>query len=110
MEPVEEGGFDGPQQDDIRAGEVARISAGHDSAWRMTGEQDEAYNALGHALRLALSPDQVRWELATSQQRLLDAIASAHTGPTVHLLPLFGRGHRAPPTNADSSRPGILRV
>src|SRR5438067_8869398 len=63
--------------DDLRAGEVARISAGHDSAWRMTGEQDEAYNTLGHALRRALSPDQVRWELATSGQRLLDAIASA---------------------------------
>ena len=63
--------------DDIRASEVVRISAGHDSAWRMTGEQDEAYNALGHHLRLALSPDQARWELATSRQRLLDAISSA---------------------------------
>ena len=63
--------------DDIRATEVVRISAGHDSAWRMTGEQDEAYNALGHHLRLALSPDQARWELATSRQRLLDAISSA---------------------------------
>ena len=63
--------------DDIRAGEVARISAGHDSAWRMTDEQAEAYNALGHALRLALSLDQVRWELATSGRRLLDAITSA---------------------------------
>jgi len=63
--------------DDIRAGEVARISAGHDSAWRMTDEQAEAYNALGHPLRRALSLDQVRWELATSGQRLLDAIASA---------------------------------
>ena len=63
--------------DDVRAGEVARISAGHDSAWRMTDEQGEAYNALGYALRRALSPDQVRWELATCHQRLLDAIASA---------------------------------
>jgi len=63
--------------DDIRASEVVRISAGHDSAWRMTGEQDAAYNALGHDLRLALSLDQVRWELATSRQRLLDAISSA---------------------------------
>ena len=63
--------------DDIRAGEVARISAGHDSAWRMTPDQDEAFNALGHALRLALPLDQVRWELATSRQRLLDAISSA---------------------------------
>ena len=63
--------------DNIRASEVVRISAGHDSAWRMTSAQDEAYNALAHDLRLALSPDQARWELATSRQRLLDAISSA---------------------------------
>ena len=63
--------------DDIRAGEVVRISAGHDSVWRMTDEQGEAYNALGYALRRELSLDQVRWELATSWQRLRDAIASA---------------------------------
>jgi len=63
--------------DDIRASEVTRISAGHDSAWRMTGEQDEAYNALGHALRGTLSLDQVRWELVTSRQRLVDAITAA---------------------------------
>src|SRR5262245_21534957 len=64
-------------RDDIRASEVTRISAGHDSAWHMTGEQDEAYNALGRTLRGALSVDQVRWELATSRARLLDAIAAA---------------------------------
>ncbi len=63
--------------DDVRAGEVVRISAGHDSAWRMTGEQDAAYNLLGYSLQLALSLDQVRWELATARQRLLDAISSA---------------------------------
>src|SRR5262245_872542 len=63
--------------DDIRASEVERISAGHASAWRMTEDQAEAYNALGHPLRQALSLDQVRWELASSRQRLLDAIASA---------------------------------
>ena len=63
--------------DDLRAGEVARISAGHDSAWRMADEQEEAFNAVGYALRRDLSLDQARWELATSQQRLLDAIASA---------------------------------
>lgn len=63
--------------DDIRVSEVVRISAGHDSAWRMTGDQDGVYNALGHNLRLALSLDQVRWELTTSRQRLLDAISSA---------------------------------
>ena|ERR1700674_4472403 len=63
--------------DDTRASEVMRISAGHDSAWRMTGEQDEAYNALAYDLRMALSLEQVTWELATSRQRLLDAISSA---------------------------------
>jgi len=65
------------QWDDIRASEVVRISAGHDSAWRMTGEQDEAYNALAYSLRRDLSLAQTRWELATSRQRLLDASASA---------------------------------
>ena len=63
--------------DDIRAAEVARISDGHASAWRMTGEQDAAYNDLGYALRRDLSLDQVRWELTTSHQRLLDAITAA---------------------------------
>ncbi len=63
--------------DDVRTSEVVRISAGHDSAWRMTGDQDEVFSALGHDLRLALSLDQARWELATSRQRLLDAISSA---------------------------------
>jgi uncharacterized damage-inducible protein DinB len=37
--------------DDIRAAEVARISAGHDSAWRMTEEQDESLNMMTHGLR-----------------------------------------------------------
>lgn len=63
--------------DDMRASEVVRISTGHGSAWRMTGDQDEAFNALAQDLRLTLSLDQVRWELATSRQRLLDAISSA---------------------------------
>lgn len=43
----------------------------------MSEEQDAAYNALGYALRRNLSLDQVRWELAASQQRVLDAISSA---------------------------------
>jgi uncharacterized damage-inducible protein DinB len=63
--------------DDIRTSEVVRISAGQESAWRTTGDQDEAYNVLVHDLRLGLPLDQVRWELATSRQRLLDAISSA---------------------------------
>src|SRR5947209_439082 len=63
--------------DDLRADEVTRISAGHDAAWRMNDEQDEAYNQVGYQVRVALPLQQVRWELATSRQRLLDAIASA---------------------------------
>jgi len=63
--------------DDIRAEEVLRISAGHESAWRMTPEHEAAYGPLAYALRLNLSLDQVRWELATSHRRLLDAIAAA---------------------------------
>src|SRR5205814_8068768 len=63
--------------DDIRASEVLRISAGHESAWRMTGGQDEALNAMAHDLRVGLSVEQARWELAQSRQRLLEAISSA---------------------------------
>jgi hypothetical protein len=63
--------------DDLRASEVERISAGFDSACRMTPAQDEAYNTMAHELRRDLSLAQVRWEFATSRQRLLDAIAAA---------------------------------
>jgi uncharacterized damage-inducible protein DinB len=63
--------------DEIRASEVARISAGHASAWRMSGEQDDVYNELGHALRRGLSVEQAKWELAATHQRLLDAITAA---------------------------------
>ena len=61
--------------DDVRANEVARIAAGHDSAWRTTDQQDAAYNALGYELRAGLSLGQVRWELENSRRRLMDAIA-----------------------------------
>jgi hypothetical protein len=63
--------------DDIRASEVVRISSGFHSAWRITGEQDEAYNALSFDARRDLSLDQVRWELETSRRRLLDAIEAS---------------------------------
>ena len=63
--------------DEIRAAEVLRISAGHESAWRMNGEQDAVFNDLTHHLRGTLSLDQVRWEIDASHRRLLDAIAAA---------------------------------
>lgn len=63
--------------DDLRAAEVERISAGHASAWRLSDEQGDAYNALAYEARRTLSAAQARWELETSRQRLLDAIAAA---------------------------------
>jgi hypothetical protein len=63
--------------DEIRASEVVRISEGHQSAWRMSGEQDGVYSGLGHTLRQGLSVDQMKWEIATNHQRMLDAIAAA---------------------------------
>jgi len=63
--------------DELRAAEVERISAGYESAWRMTDEQAEAYNEMATPLRRSLSLEQVRWELAGTRQRLLDAISRA---------------------------------
>lgn len=64
----------------MRAGEVARISAGHESVWRMNGEQQAAYNALGYDLRRDVALEHACWELAASRQRLIDAIAAATPG------------------------------
>jgi len=63
--------------DDIRADEVERISAGHESAWQMTDEQDEALNEMGYEIRRNLSVQQARAESERSRRRLLDAIAAA---------------------------------
>ena len=62
--------------DDVRASEVERISAGHASAWRMEGRDGEL-SQLGYDLRRGLSVAQVRWELAATHRRLLEAIAAA---------------------------------
>jgi hypothetical protein len=63
--------------DDLRSSEVTRISAGFESAWRMAEGQDSIYSVLAHGLRKDLSLAQVRWELDTSHQRLLDALSAA---------------------------------
>ena len=60
-----------------RKSRTERISAGHGSAWRITYEQAEAYNAIAYPARRDLSLAQIRWELQTSRARLLDAIAAA---------------------------------
>ena len=63
--------------DDIRADEVERISAGFESAWKMTDDQDEVHNATAYELRRSMSAAQARWELETSRRKLLDAITAA---------------------------------
>jgi uncharacterized damage-inducible protein DinB len=63
--------------DDIRAAEVERISAGHDSAWKMTDKQDDDLNDTGYEVRRGMSAVQARWELDRSRAKLLDAITAA---------------------------------
>jgi uncharacterized damage-inducible protein DinB len=63
--------------DDLRATEVERISAGHESAWKFSDAQDDAYNDVGHELRRGMTAAQAKWELERSRKRLLDAISEA---------------------------------
>jgi len=63
--------------DEIRATEVERITAGFESAWKMTEDQNEAHNATGYEVRRSMSAAQVRWELEQSRRKLLDAITAA---------------------------------
>ena len=61
--------------DDIRASEVDRISAGYESGWNMTDDQDESLNEAGYQMRRSLSAAQAKWEFESSRRRLMDAIA-----------------------------------
>lgn len=63
--------------DELRASEVERISAGHASAWKMSGEQDNAFNELLYQVRRTMTPQQARWEFRQSRDRLLAAIQAA---------------------------------
>jgi uncharacterized damage-inducible protein DinB len=63
--------------DRIRAAEVIRISAGQDTAWRMTESQNDVLSGLAYDLQQGLSLEQVRWELAISHDRLLEALSTA---------------------------------
>ncbi len=63
--------------DDVRAAEVSRISAGFESAWRMTEAQDEEFNTMSYVLRKALSYEQAVYEVVESRLRLLGAIRDA---------------------------------
>lgn len=84
--------------DDIRASEVARISAGHESAWRMGDALDEVLNVMGYHTRRQLSLAQIRWELDTSRQRLLDALSVATErglDPSLYTDSPLASGHEA---------------
>lgn len=63
--------------DEIRAAEVERVSAGFDSAWRMTEEQERWFNQTAYEVRRGLSAAQARWELEATRAKLLGAIATA---------------------------------
>ncbi|MEO6397786.1 MAG: maleylpyruvate isomerase N-terminal domain-containing protein [Tepidiformaceae bacterium] len=63
--------------DALRGAEVERISSEHASAWQASEEQVGAFNALSYELQRGLSLAQVRWELTTTHERLLAAIAEA---------------------------------
>jgi hypothetical protein len=63
--------------DDLRAGEVTRISAGHDSTWRMDPAHEAAFSPIAYELRRAMSPAQAKWELEHSRATLLAAISAA---------------------------------
>ena len=63
--------------DDIRAEEVERISAGFESAWRMSGPQSEQFNPILAEIRNGLGVAQARWELERSHQRLVAALERA---------------------------------
>lgn len=63
--------------DELRASEVERISAGHESVWRMRPGQDGTFSEIAHEMRRNLSLDQIRWELDATRRRLLAAIEAA---------------------------------
>jgi hypothetical protein len=61
----------------LRAEEIGRISAGHNSVWRITDEEDELINAIVLNARRGIPLSQVLWELDNSRERLLHALGYA---------------------------------
>ena len=92
--------------DDIRASEIVRISAGQESAWRMTPDEDSIFNALFHTVRLKLSLQQVLWEYESSLQRVVSALQAASSRGLDESL----YGESPPRTGHDAQHAGwILR-
>lgn len=63
--------------DEVRASEVQRISAGLESAWRLTSEEDQTLNDMVTRARWDHSLAQVRREFEDSKARFLEALANA---------------------------------
>lgn len=63
--------------DEVRASEVQRISAGLESAWRLTSEEDQTLNDMVTRARWDHSLAQVRREFKDSKARFLEALANA---------------------------------
>ncbi|MEZ4500950.1 MAG: DinB family protein [Thermomicrobiales bacterium] len=63
--------------DEMRAADMERISAGHDSAWHMTDDQAEALNGLAHPMRSRLSIAQTMWDLERTHRLIIEALDHA---------------------------------
>lgn len=63
--------------DEIRAAEVERISAGRESAWRLTSEEDETLNDMVTRARWDHPLAQVLAEFEESRRRFMDALERA---------------------------------
>jgi hypothetical protein len=62
--------------DELRAGDIERVSAGYESAWPMTVDS-QRLNDIVQEARANLSLKQVMLEFETNRQRVLDAVAAA---------------------------------
>jgi len=59
--------------DGLRAEDMRRISAGHDTAWKLEDGGDDL-NAIVYDRRRRLSVAQARWELVSTHEAVLSAI------------------------------------
>jgi len=91
--------------DELRAAEVLRISAGHDSAWRMSPEQEAAFSGSGYELRRTLSWKQALWEIESTHVRLLEAIQAT----TPHGLDASLYGEAALPSTHERQHTDWIR-
>ncbi len=63
--------------DELRASDIERISAGHETACRITDEQCQVLNDINHSMFADCSLEQAWWELERTHQLVLNAISNA---------------------------------